>query len=203
MEWITQFVIENAENAHIVIFSLLILAGFSVPISEDVLIIVGGMLASTVVPHLTTKIFVWTFLGCYLSDWIAYWLGRVMGPQVWKKKKDGGKRLRQQLLHIARFYRRYGFFTLLVGRFIPFGVRNLLFITAGVGGMSFVKFIISDGIACFLSNSTLFYLSYSFGQNYLLLLEKVKVYNYIVIGIVVTVGVTALLVFRLKKWMQE
>lgn len=175
--------LQNAQYAHWLIFSLLILAGFNVPISEDFMLIVSGMLASTVVPENTTKLFVGVFLGCYLSDWIAYYLGRSLGPRLWQLPWFARAIPKKMFCRLKVFYAKYGFFTLLIGRFIPFGVRNCLFMTAGMTRMSFLRFIISDGIACLISNTCLFSLAYTFGKQYSILLEYVRIYNVLIFAI--------------------
>ena len=48
----------------------------------------------------------------------------------------------ERVAKVASFYQKYGVWTLVVGRFIPFGVRNALFLTAGIGKMSPVRFAI-------------------------------------------------------------
>jgi membrane protein DedA with SNARE-associated domain len=70
-----------------------------------------------------------------------------------------------RLRQIESYYTRYGMLTLLIGRFIPFGVRNCLFMTAGMGRMSLWKFMVYDGIACLSSNTLLFTLAYFTGKN--------------------------------------
>ena len=177
MDTITQFIITHASHAHWIVFGALMLAGLNIPISEDLMIILSALLAATVVPENTEKLFIAVFLGCYLSDWVCYWIGRTLGRKIsefkWFSKAIDPKRLDQ----IQSYYKKYGFWTLLVGRFIPFGVRNCLFLTAGMGKMSFPKFIISDGIACICSNTVLFTIAYSLGRSYQLLLEGVKWFN--------------------------
>lgn len=165
MESILPFIQDHASQAHWFIFSLLMLAGLNFPISEDLLIILSGVLASTVVPENTWKLFLAVFLGAYLSDWMVYWIGRLWGAHLWKLRWFSRLFQPNRLEQIIQYYKRYGVLTLLVGRFIPFGVRNCLFATAGLGKMHFSKFLIGDGIACLLSNSTLFLISYFFGKN--------------------------------------
>jgi len=177
LESISSFIIENAQNAHYVIFGLLMLAGFCVPISEDLMIILSAVIAATLVPENTLLLFGAVFLGSYLSDWIAYGIGRFGGQRLLKNRWFSKHVSFERLEKIQSFYSRYGFLTLLVGRFIPFGVRNALFITAGLGNMPFTRFIIADGIACIISNSALFYLAYTLGQNYELLLGPLKWVN--------------------------
>ena len=177
MDFLTDFIFNHAQHAHFIIFALLMLAGLNVPISEDCMLIVSGVLASTVVPEHTTQLFIWTFLGCYLSDWEAYWIGRLLGQNIWRHRWFARALNPQKIRRITWFYQRYGFLTLLVGRFIPFGVRNCLFITAGLGRMPFTRFLISDGIACLLSNFTLFLLAYQFGKNYQVLYDYTRTWN--------------------------
>jgi membrane-associated protein len=70
----------------------------------------------------------------------------------------------QRIEKIGHFYRKYGMETLLIGRFIPFGVRNGLFLTAGLGKMNFLKFALTDLAACTISTVTYFYLYYHYGK---------------------------------------
>ncbi len=165
METITAFIEAHVNYAHWVTFGLLILAGLNVPISEDLLILVSGVLASTVVPENLWKLFFAVFLGAYLSDWMVYWMGRIWGPSLWRIRWFSRLFKPKRLEQITHYYNRYGVLTLLIGRFIPFGVRNALFVTAGIARMPFRKFLLGDGIACLISNSTLFALAYYCGKN--------------------------------------
>lgn len=173
MDSILFYIQDHVHYAHWVIFFLLILAGLNFPISEDLLIIVAGVLSSTLVPENTWKLFTAIFLGAYLSDWLVYWIGRLMGPKLlkipWFSRFFPKKRLKQ----IKSHYQRYGVSTLFVGRFIPFGVRNCLFFAAGIGKMHFGKFLVTDALACLLSNSVLFVLSFYCGKNSTHLLKYV------------------------------
>ncbi|EKE08018.1 MAG: hypothetical protein ACD_17C00394G0001, partial [uncultured bacterium] len=96
------------------------------------------------------------------------------------------------------YYEKYGFWTLLVGRFIPFGVRNCLFLTAGLGKMHFGKFLLSDGIACILSNTVLFSLAYVVGKNYTSLISSLKTFNIFLFSAFV-VAIIGYLWYKRKK----
>lgn len=177
METLIDFILQHAVHAHWLVFFALILAGFNVPISEDLMIIISALLAATAVPENTAYLFIAVFLGCYLSDWIAYWVGRYLGPRLWKMKWFAKTIHTKRLEQTKNFYEKYGFWTLLIGRFIPFGVRNCLFITAGIGRMHFGKFLLSDGIACIISNTVLFSITYALGKNYQILISYLKTFN--------------------------
>ena len=183
MSAIIDFIFNNAANAHWIIFGSLLLAGLNLPISEDVMIIIGAILASTVIPKNTILLFASVFLGAYISDWMVYWIGRLLGIKLWRFKWFRKTVPRRKLAKIKLFYKKYGFFTLLIGRFIPFGVRNCLFLTAGMTRMNFVKFIIADGIACFLSNIVLFSTAYTVGKNYHKLFYYLKKVNMIIFAV--------------------
>lgn len=172
MESFINLIAPHAAQAHWLFFSLLMLAGLNLPISEDLIVLSSAIIAATIVPQNTYKLFTFVFLGCYLSDWVAYWIGRSLTP--WLKQKKWLAKIvdNKRVEKISEFYSKYGVSTLLFGRFIPFGVRNFLFLSAGMGRMNFLKFIIIDGIACLLSNTIWFTLTYSLAENY----EQVLIY---------------------------
>lgn len=169
MEDIIAYAINHLDIAHWILFGLLMLAGLNVPLSEDLLIIVGGGLASQVGLDHAVKLYLAVFLGAYLSDWEAYWLGRTFGLGLRRFSLFRYTLRPSRLRRLSYYFMRYGFRTLLVGRFIPFGVRNALFMTAGISRMSFPLFLMSDGLACICSTTFLFTMAYSFGKNYALL----------------------------------
>lgn len=177
------FLAQNAQQAHWLFFSLLMLAGLNLPISEDLVVLSGAVVAATVVPENTYKIFAFIFLGCYLSDWLSYWVGRALMP--WMKRRRWLVKIvdNRRIAKISKFYSKYGIFTLLLGRFIPFGVRNFLFMSAGMGRMHFGKFIAVDGVACLLSNTIWFTIAYSLAENYESVLSYMKQTNIIIFSL--------------------
>jgi len=159
------FIFAHAYLAHWVIFGLFMLAGLNLPISEDLLIIAGGILASTIVPENTWKIFLAIFAGAYLSDLFVYFMARYWGPTLLSKPWFAKILKPKRVELLEQHYRKWGILTLFFGRFIPFGVRNCLFATAGMSGMPIAKFVLVDGAACLLSNTALFSLSYFCGKS--------------------------------------
>lgn len=164
-------------HAHWIIFISLVLAGFNIPISEDLMLLTSGILASAFVPENTFVLWLSVFCGAYISDWIAYWTGRLLGPKLLTIKWLSRVVKRERLDKMHAFYERWGFFAFLFGRFVPFGVRNCLFISAGMGNMSFKKFLLVDGFASLISTTTAFYLAYTFGKHYHILWDFIKTYD--------------------------
>jgi membrane protein DedA with SNARE-associated domain len=178
MDTYIAFVCEYAPQAPWIIFCLLMLAGLNVPISEDLLLLTGGAMASSCDSAHIFSLFIWTYVGCWVSAWEAYALGRFLGPKLYKIPWFNYllSPTRVERLHV--YYEKFGIFTFIVGRFIPGGVRNALFITSGMGKMPFLTFIIRDGVACLVSTSVIFYGGYLIGQNLPLLLETFETYRH-------------------------
>ncbi len=198
MESIVQFLFDHALHAHWIVFGALILSGFNVPISEDLLIILSAAIAALIAPENITKLFLGVFLGCYFSDWIAYTLGRTLGPKLWNIGWFSKVVDKRRLDQVQNYYAKYGFWTLLVGRFIPFGVRNCLLLAAGMGKMRLGKFGLSDGIACLCSNTALFFTAYSLSKNYTWLLSAMKTFHIFLFSAFV-VSIIAFIWYKNKK----
>ena len=192
METFLQFIQENAANAHFIIFGLLLLAGFNIPVSEDGMLFVAALLASKF-PENYYYLFFGVFLGAYFSDLICYSLGRFLGPKIWNIKFFAKMVSPEKVDKMSSFYEKYGILTLILGRFIPFGVRNGLFLTAGLSKMNFIKFALSDLLACTISCVLFFNLYYRFGE---VVIEYVKKGNVILFSVFL---VAILFIFFSKK----
>jgi membrane-associated protein len=66
MEQLTEIISGHAHNAHWYIFIALILAGFNIPFSADLLILLAAILAATIVPENAWLLFGSVLIGCYL-----------------------------------------------------------------------------------------------------------------------------------------
>ena len=174
-----EFIQANVQYAHLIIFGSLLLAGLNIPVSEDAMLFIAAVLASSHEEYLT-RLFIGVYLGAYFSDLICYSLGRVFGPKLFEIKFFANMVPPERIDKIHTFYEKYGIRTLIIGRFIPFGVRNGLFLTAGLGKMDVVKFALSDLLACTISTVFFFTLYYHYGSS---VIEFVKEANIFVFGI--------------------
>lgn len=181
MESIFTFICQNAEHAHYIFFALLFLAGLNVPISEDLLLLTAGAIVSRCMPDNYLHLYTWMFFGCWISGWEAYWIGRYFGPKLYKFAWFNKAVTPERIAKLHHYYEKFGVFTFIVGRFIPGGVRNALFITSGMGKMPFLTFIARDFVASLISTTVVFYIGYSFGEHYELISEYFIRYNRIVL----------------------
>lgn len=187
MESIVNFACAHAHSAHWIFFLLLMLAGLNIPISEDLILLTGGAIASTCIPNETLHLFCWIYAGCWLSAWEAYAIGRFLGPKVYTIRWFRHIITKERIERLHHYYEKFGVFTFIVGRFIPGGVRNALFMSSGLGKMPFWKFILRDGFACLISSTVIFSIGYSLSQNYHLVIHYFKTYDEIVIGCILLI----------------
>lgn len=183
MEELLLIIQANIQYAHYIIFGTLLLAGLNIPISEDAMIFISALLASKhpdYLPHL----FIGVYLGAYFSDLICYSLGRFLGPKLFEIRFFAKMVSTERIDKISAYYQNYGVITLIIGRFIPFGVRNALFLTAGLGKMNFIKFALSDLLACTISTVSFFTLYFHYGD---LVIDYIKQANSVIFGLLFVV----------------
>ncbi|MFG1515811.1 DedA family protein, partial [Halobacteriovorax sp. ZH3_bin.1] len=198
MEFIDQIMLYINTHVHMapfIIFGLLLLAGFNIPISEDLMLFTSAILAAKN-PDYLYPLFFGVFLGAYLSDLICYgFIGRYLGPKIFKINFFASMVTQERLDMVNAFFKKYGVFTLIFGRFVPFGFRNALFLSAGLGRMNAWKFALSDLLAATVSCVVYFTVYYQFGET---AIEYIKKSNY-VIGAVALAVILGIVVSKWKK----
>ena len=178
MESLLEMMHSHVAVAPWIIFGALLLAGLNIPVSEDAMLFISAYLASTHPEH-AVALFVAVYAGAYCSDVICFSLGWFLGNNLWRSRLFSSMVTEERVAKVASFYDRYGVWTLIFGRFIPFGVRNALFLTAGIGKMSPVRFALADGLAATISTVFFFSLYYVYGKS---VIEYVRQGNMIVFG---------------------
>ena len=192
------FLMSQSHYAHYYIFCLLVLAGFCFPVSEDLVLIAAAIISVRYHPENMWILFLAAYIGAYVSDVICYALGRKFGRRLLTKKPFSAVISKKHIQRMERFYEKHNFLTLFLGRFIPFGVRNAVFFTAGMSRMNFAVFLLVDAIACTLSTGTLFMLGRIFAYNIEDLFELLSRFRYILI-VVVFIMVVGFFYLRYKK----
>jgi len=191
MEELIQIIQANIQYAHFIIFGALLLAGFNIPVSEDAMLFISAILAKSH-PEYLMHLFIAVYMGAYLSDLICYGLGRVVGPKLFNIRFFAKMVSTDRVDKISVYYEKYGVLTLISGRFIPFGVRNALFLTAGLGKMNFWKFASADLLACTISSVSFFSLYYWYGET---VIDYIKQGNMVIFGL----AFILLLIFWIQK----
>jgi membrane-associated protein len=142
----------------------LLLAGCNIPISEDLIIITGAILSAEK-PFLLLPNLVAIFIGVIASDFLVYWIGRRVRKGTMKSGYFSALIPERAMEKMHNKLDKYGIFTFIVCRFIPFGVRNTLFFTSGFFSLRLRVFALYDIIAAMISVNTLFFLAYFLGDD--------------------------------------
>jgi len=149
----------------------LFLAGLNIPISEDLVIITGALLNQEVVQAqvegargMLIPSLLAIYVGVIISDFMSYYLGTLVRKGVFKAKFADSVFSPKNLERFHRHLNKHGPLTFIVCRFIPFGVRNTLFMTSGFLDISLRRFALYDIPAALISTNTLFFLVYHFGD---------------------------------------
>jgi dedA family protein len=146
----------------LVIFISLLLGGFNLPISEDIIVITAALLCKQEKASIPA-FYAALYFGAVISDYLVYfwgWLlrrGRISGIFFSKLINE------TTIDRISNALERHGFLTFLCGRFIPFGVRNIIAMTSSFVGFPFYKFALFDAVAAACNISALFWLVYFLG----------------------------------------
>jgi membrane-associated protein len=104
------------------------------------------------------------FIAAFLGDTVNYWVGRYIGVGATKIKLFGRNLVKQEHLDKThQFYEKYGPKAIIIARFVPI-VRTFAPFVAGVGSMTYPKFITYNliGGAVWVIGVTL--IGYMFGQ---------------------------------------
>jgi len=149
----------------------LLLAGINIPISEDLVIITGALLNQEMVQThvkgargMLIPSLLAIYAGVIISDFVSYYLGTLIRKGVFKAKFADSVFSPKNLERFHRHLDKHGLLTFIVCRFIPFGVRNTLFMTSGFLELPLRRFALYDIPAALISTNTLFFLVYYFGD---------------------------------------
>jgi membrane-associated protein len=106
------------------------------------------------------------FTAAVLGDSVNYAVGRFIGPIAFHRPQDTilGRWLKPEYLERThRFYEKYGGFAIVIGRFVPI-VRTFVPFFAGVGAMTYQKFLAFNIIGGAAWVGSLAYAGYLFGN---------------------------------------
>ena len=110
-------------------------------ITGDSLLFAAGVIAATTsnvnIAILVTGVGIAAFFG----DQVGFVLGRHYGRPYLKKR--GGKKTQAAIKRTEIFYKKYGWWAVVVARYMPWA-RVIIPAVAGIGGMNYYKFLSSN-----------------------------------------------------------
>lgn len=185
------------DYGYIAVFGILILCGFGLPVPEDITLVSGGVISGLDLANPHTMCIV-GLAGVLIGDSTMFLAGRIFGYRIQRIKTFRRILSPRRFSHIQRKFKQYGLSLLFVARFLP-GLRSPIFLVAGMSRrISYLTFILMDGIAALISVPVWVYLGYFFADNLDLLMEYVKDVQtliYLVLGVILLI----VLIVYLKK----
>lgn len=138
-------------------------------------------------------LFVVFYLAAVLGDTANYHIGQKIGNKI--LDKENVKYINKQYLKKAHnFYQKHGSMTIVIGRFIPI-IRTFVPFVAGIGEMTYSKFIIYNMLGAFLWVVLFLGGGYFFGN-----LPFIKAhFSYILIAIIAISIIPGILAFIKDK----
>ncbi|MTK29461.1 DedA family protein [Nocardia seriolae] len=131
----------------------------------DSLLFTGGLLAASAHPPAGMNIW-WlvpaTAFVAWLGDQSGYWIGRSIGPALFKKE-DTRFFKQHYITETHAFFEKYGPKTIVLARFVPI-VRTFMPVLAGVSKMDYRKFATVDIIGAVLWGGGVTVLGYFLGN---------------------------------------
>ena len=122
-----------------------LLLGFFLP--GDSLLFSAGLVAAARDDINIVFLILIIFLAAFIGDQVGYVIGRKVGRPYLEKHKS--KRMQQMLARSERFYERYGWWSVVIARYIPW-VRTFVPPIAGTVKMNYYKFLSANALGAFL-----------------------------------------------------
>lgn len=144
---------------------------------DSLLFAVGALSAK---PEFAGILNVWTLyllltFAALLGDNCNYWIGRLLGPRIF------GRFVKKKYMDQTHdFYEKHGILTLIIAQFAPI-IRTFAPFVAGVGHMTYPKFVTLNMIGVVSWTTIFIWLGYKFGG-----LESIqKNFHYVILAIIV------------------
>lgn len=161
---LNQLIIEYGTFTYAILF-LVIFAetGFVVTpfLPGDSLLFAAGTFAAAGVLDVHI-LFILLAIAAILGDTVNYWIGNYFGPRIANADKIRFIN-KDHIDKTHRFFEKYGGKTIIIARFVPI-VRTFAPFVAGIGSMTYKKFISFNIIGAVLWVGSLSYAGYFFGN---------------------------------------
>ena len=122
-----------------------LLLGFFLP-GDSLLFSAGLVAAARNDINIVILVFI-VFLAAFIGDQVGYVLGRKIGRPYFQRRNS--KRMQKMLARSERFYERYGWWSVVIARYIPW-VRTFVPPIAGTVKMNYYKFLSANALGALL-----------------------------------------------------
>ena len=153
-------------------------------LTGDSLLFAAGIIAGTASDHISIWVLaIGVGIAAFAGDQVGFWYGRRFGRPVLEKR--GGAWVRRAVAKTERFYELFGWWAVVIGRYIPWG-RVFVPPIAGISRMSYAKFATANLVGAFAWGVSITVIGYFAASN-----PQVRVASYVIAGIVILVSLIA------------
>ncbi len=195
MDFLVDFLLNfYGPTPYLLVFGILLLCGFGLPIPEDVTLFAGGLLAYYGVCDLWLMIVV-GFFGVMIGDSTMWFLGHKYGRRLMQKSLFRRLLPEERIILASKKLNEKGAKRLLfAARFMP-GLRAPIFFTSGLLHVPFWRFFVMDGLAALLSVPAIVGAVYYFGDELDLVVRWIKKIEHGILSVILLI-----LLFVAFKW---
>jgi len=161
---LNQLIVEYGTFTYAILFVVIFAeTGFVVTpfLPGDSLLFAAGAFAAVGVLDVHI-LFVLLALAAILGDTVNYWIGNYFGPRIANAEKIRFVN-KSHLDKTHKFFEKYGGKTIIIARFVPI-VRTFAPFVAGIGSMTYKKFVSYNIIGAVIWVGLLSYTGYFFGN---------------------------------------
>ncbi len=129
--------------------------------------------------------FISTTLGSLAGFMFLFWIGRLLGRRYFIER-DFGYFKAEDILKAENWFKRYGYFLILINRFLP-GIRSVISIVGGISGLKALKVSLLALISSGVWNMIWIGMGYTLGSNWETakgrLVDIMTTYNFVILAL--------------------
>jgi membrane-associated protein len=152
-------------------------------ITGDTLLFASGLLAATIVGVDVIVLAIGTGIAAFMGDQLGFVMGRNLGRPYLDARTS--PRMVKIVAGVEVMYTRYGWWSVVVARFVPYG-RVFIPWIAGIGRMNYYRFLTSNATGAILWGVGLTLAGY--GAHFI---PGVKSAAYVIAGVVISLSLIA------------
>ena len=164
MQLLERLIVLFAESGYVAVFAALLLCGAGIPLPEDITLVAGGVIAGLGYANVHAMAAV-ALVGVLAGDAAIFLLGHRYGARIMRWPPVAWLFTPARYAKVQEKFARYGNRLLFLARFLP-GMRTAVYLSAGATHrVSFLRFLLLDGLAALISVPVWVYLGYAGANN--------------------------------------